>query len=255
MYQNDYSLFMNVWPWIGLGIALVILTLMFATGFLNVDKDRPRCYDLSWLAWLAGVQYLLHNVEEYGIDFTGTVLSFPTQIVNTIGTTQVSELAYLGCNIPTFWVAAPIAAVLARKHRGMALGMACFAFFNGLNHIFATVVLSGGYNPGLVTGCCLFIPVFIWICYVWIRREKRGWSLVLKDLGVAVLYHAILYAGLFGARSGILGPAAQGIVMTADAGLALLLWWRFAKSDAAGDPDMHRIRADHAYRTQEDLTE
>jgi hypothetical protein len=45
---------------------------------------RSRWYDRVWLSWLALAIYLLHNVEEYGIDVFGRMTQFPTEICSVL---------------------------------------------------------------------------------------------------------------------------------------------------------------------------
>jgi hypothetical protein len=78
-----------IFPWIGCGGAIVLLVLQFGTRLLQSEPGSSRWHDRVWLSWLAVAIYLLHNVEEYGIDVF---------------------------NIPLIWVIAPIAALLSRRH-------------------------------------------------------------------------------------------------------------------------------------------
>jgi len=61
---EPYSMFFHVWPWIGLGAAIVLLLLIFCTDFLRSDKTKSRFRDPVSLAWMGAVIYMLHNLEE-----------------------------------------------------------------------------------------------------------------------------------------------------------------------------------------------
>ena len=60
-----------LFPWIGGGAAVVLLILLFGTHVLQSEPGTSKWYDRVWLSWLALTIYLLHNVEEYGIDVFG----------------------------------------------------------------------------------------------------------------------------------------------------------------------------------------
>ena len=77
--------FMHVWPWMGLGAAIVLIVLLFGTNALRSTEGGPRWKDPTWFAWLAAVAYMIHNVEEYGIDFTGATLAFPQMMEGLMG--------------------------------------------------------------------------------------------------------------------------------------------------------------------------
>ena len=57
-----------IFPWIGRGVAIVFLFLLFGTRLLHSEPGSPRWHDRVWLSWLAVAIYLLHNVEEYDSD-------------------------------------------------------------------------------------------------------------------------------------------------------------------------------------------
>ena len=63
-----FTWFDLAFPWIGLAGALVLLALLFGSELLRGDPASSRWRDLVCLSWMAVVVYLLHNVEEYGID-------------------------------------------------------------------------------------------------------------------------------------------------------------------------------------------
>ena len=76
--------------------------------FKKKDRTKSRWKDPAWLAWLLTVSYLLHNVEEYGIDFTGTMFGFPKSFAALIGV-MPGAIFFASVNISMFWFAFPIA--------------------------------------------------------------------------------------------------------------------------------------------------
>ena len=71
-------------PWIGGAAAIVLLALLFGTHLLRSEPGLSKWKDRVWLSWLALVIYLLHNVEEYGIDLFGRLHEFPGSICATL---------------------------------------------------------------------------------------------------------------------------------------------------------------------------
>ena len=47
----NYSYFFNIWPWMGLGAAVVVLILLFCTDWLRGDTAKSRWRDPFWLGW------------------------------------------------------------------------------------------------------------------------------------------------------------------------------------------------------------
>lgn len=66
-----WSWFDSNFQWIGSAVAIVLLVLLFCTNHLRADLSRSRWHDYTWLSWMGMAAYLLHNVEEYGIDMYG----------------------------------------------------------------------------------------------------------------------------------------------------------------------------------------
>lgn len=222
--------FFGIFMWIGLGAAAVILVVLFGTGFARRDTSVSRWRDPYWLMWLGAVLYMLHNVEEYGIDLTGAHLAFVSLMSGMFGG-GISTWAFLGCNIPLVWVAGPLIAWIGwrRELPGMASGMALFELVNGVSHV-AQAALWGMYNPGLLTGVALFVPFAAWVAHVLYGKDGLRWGHFWATLGAGLLYHVILMAGVQLATHGILLGFPQFVYMTADAALLVLLVWLASRS-------------------------
>lgn len=228
----EFSLFFTVWPWIGLGASIVLLILLFTTNFLRMDLQKPRWKDPAWLAWIGAVAYMLHNAEEYGVDLTGATLSFPKVMTDLAGFKNISEFAYLSCNLSLVWVIGPLVAYLARKRPALATCMASFELINGLSHIAQAINLRL-YNPGLFISVFIFIPFGIWTLYVCLGKGHLKWSNFMGILGVGVLYHMILFLGIKLVDVGIINGFMQGMIMLLDGALTLGLWVLLGKSKKA----------------------
>lgn len=89
-----------IFPWIGGGAASVLLVLQFGTRLSQSELGSSRWHDRVWLSWLAVAIYLLHNVEEYGIDVFGRMTQFPAEICSVLKLPAPPECAipWLGEN-------------------------------------------------------------------------------------------------------------------------------------------------------------
>ena len=217
-------MFFHVWPWIGLGAAVVLLILLFCTDFLRSDKSKSRFLDPVSLAWMGAVIYMLHNLEEYGVDIYGNQQAFTILMYQLLGV-RIGEAAFLCCNLLLVWVVGPLTAVFAQKgyHR-MAAGMAIFELINGTFHIVQAINL-GSYNPGLLNSAVLCLPVGLWTLYVLYGKLKFPKMDILWLFLGALFYHVVLMAGIVGATKAGISEWTQGLIMVLDAVCLFYFWW------------------------------
>ena len=64
--MTTFDLLNVAWPWVGLGMAIVLLFVLFKTDVLR-SNEGSRWRDLVWLAWLAVPVYMIHQFEEYAL--------------------------------------------------------------------------------------------------------------------------------------------------------------------------------------------
>lgn len=223
----DPSLFMMVWPWIGLGAAAVLTILLFATDWLRADTTGSRWRDPTWFAWLAAVAYMLHNVEEYGIDFTGTSLSFPTMMSTGMGV-EPPESFFLVVNLGLVWIAGPLAAILTRRYAVLVLAMPTVELANSFLHIPGAIGLKS-IGAGFMTAILLFVPIAIWafVAFCGKDRFKRSWYFAY--LGVGIIYHLGFVATIVPLIQGIGGDALPAITMTVFTVILIGLWYWLAR--------------------------
>jgi len=124
-----------IFPWMGGGAAIVLLILLFRTRLLQSEPGSSRWHDRVWLSWLAVVIYLLHNVEEYGIDVFGRMTQFPAEICSVLKLSAPPDCPippsyFLSVNIPLIWIGAPIAALLSCRHPIVGLSFYGLIFVN-----------------------------------------------------------------------------------------------------------------------------
>jgi hypothetical protein len=188
-------------PWIGGAAAIGLLVLLFGTGLLRSEPTVSRWHDRGWLAWLGMVAYLLHNVEEYGVDLFGRSHAFPDALCS-----QLKLPAYPGCPIPAafylavnislFWVAAPIAALLSRRHPLVGLTIYSVVFTNALIHL-VPMAVGVGYTPGALTAAIVFIPLSIWVAHVNFGPGRFSYKAMALLVANGVILHAILVGSIF----------------------------------------------------------
>lgn len=221
-----YSLFFQVWPWMGLGAAIVLILIAFLTDLFRVDLNIKRLRDPCWLAWISVVCYMLHNVEEYGIDLFGVTMAFPKYMASFMGG-NISELVYLSCNIGAIWIVAPILAYLSRKYKGIAPSFAIFMLVNAIVHIRAYFIM--GYNPGLFTSIIIFLPVGLWNIHVCYGKDKISWAKCMPSFGISAFYTVVLFAVIQLGVHGMISDIAQGLILVVDNALCLYLWYVLGK--------------------------
>jgi hypothetical protein len=223
-----WSWFDAAFPWIGGAAALVILVLLFGTSLFRSQPALSRWRDPVWLSWCAAVIYLLHNVEEYGLDLRGRTLSFPNMMCSIFNfhpypNCPIPPAFFLAVNIPLFWIVGPIAALLSPRHRLMGLALYSVISINGFIHAAATFVV--GYNAGLLTALLLFIPFTIWGGRTFFGKDGLSYKVMAFVIGWGVILHAILAIGLGMFINGLIGPTALVLSQIFNAGLLLLIFW------------------------------
>lgn len=186
------------WPWLGLALATVMLVMLFGTDFLRSDRSRRRIDDLGWLAWAALPLYMLHQVEEHGIDAFGHVYAFLPGLCQTFGFAPGSPCPIptsfiTAVNVGTVWGACLIAGFASRKHPLLGLSAYAIPLVNAVLHIRQALV-SHSYNPGLLSAVLLFLPV----CFQVIRQAMTQGVLSRRGLFLLVLAGALLHGVLMG---------------------------------------------------------
>ena len=242
-----WSWFDLAFPWIGGAGALVLLVFMFGTNLLRSGPTLSRWRDPTWMSWMATVIYLLHNVEEYGIDLLGQAHSFPAALCANMRLPAYPDCPippafYLAVNIPLFWVVGPLAALLSTRHHLVGFALYSVISINGIIHIGAAVATGEPYNPGLLTAVLLFIPFTAWVGYAFFGSGRplsyRALALLIA-WGVAL--HAFLIGPVFAFVNGLIGSTALAWSQVANGALLLLIIW-LADRWASG-PFVQRVRA------------
>ena len=207
----------------------MFLLLLFGTRLLQSEPSSFRWHDRVWLSWLAVAIYLLHNVEEYGIDVFGRMTQFPAEICSVLNLPgppdcPIPAAYFLSVNIPLIWVVAPIAAFLSRRHPLLGLAFYGVIFVNLFFHIMP-LLAGAGFGSGTLTALVLFVPISAWIihaCFGTGRLTYKALALIFVN---GVIFHIILTGPLMLFINGNLGSAALVGTQLANAALFLLIPW------------------------------
>lgn len=229
----EWSWFDIAFPWIGSVAAVVLLSLLFGTDLLRSDPPSSRWHDRVWLSWLAMAVYLVHNVEEYGVDAFGRTHAFPAAMCATLKLPAyphcpIPPAFFLAVNLPLFWIGAPIAALLSRRRPLVGLTFYSVIFVNALVHI-APMIAGLGYNPGALTACVLFLPLSAWVAHTCFGAGRLSYKALALLIADGVILHVILIGSVLLFIRGVIDGAAVVWIQVANAGLLFLIPWSWEK--------------------------
>jgi hypothetical protein len=217
-------------PWIGLVAALVLLALLFGTALLRSERTSSRWRDPVWMSWMAVVAYLLHNGEEYGLDLLGRWNEFPTALCANLRLPAppdcpIPPAFFMAVNLPMFWVAGPLAALLSRRHPLVGFALYSVIPINGIVHIVGSLASGEIYNPGLLTAVLVFLPLSVWVGYACFGTDRLSYKAMALLLVWGVALHVILAGSIFMFLGGLIGPTALVGAQIINAGLLILVPW------------------------------
>ena len=224
--MNLAEQFFYAWPWMGLGMAAIMLVLLFGTDLLRSNSGK-RWLDPVWLAWCAMPAYLVHQFEEYALNMVdGSFLIIDQVFANAGSVMDLSNLplAYFPLvNIALVWIGVPLSAWICRRNPVIGLAPYGFILAHGLMHCLGT--LSGmmplSLNPGFWTGTFLFLPLVALVIYATVRVKFMSGGALAVALVSGAIAHALLGAGY--AASAVGGPAAC-LILGAFAGVSSILF-------------------------------
>ena len=133
--------FYTVWPFIGIGGAIVMVAILLMTDTFRGNTTVSRWRDPEWLAWLAVPLYWVHQFEEYSLPVLGFDYSIQEMICQKIGfppypACPIPLAFYPVVNIALMWFGAPLAAYLFSRNVLIGLSFWGLLFANGLVHTF-----------------------------------------------------------------------------------------------------------------------
>ena len=224
-----WSWFESNFQWIGGGAAVVLLILLFGTNLLRTDPAKSRWRDYTWLSWMGMAAYLLHNVEEYGIDMYGRLHGFPQDIVNIMKLppypdSPIPALYFVAVNVTAFWVAAPIASLLSRRHPLVGLSVYSIIMINIFFHVMP--LLGGvGYGAGTLTALLIFIPLSIWVIRACFGPGRMSYGALALLIAGGIVMHAILTVPMLLFLKGMIGSTPMVLAQVANPFVLMLILW------------------------------
>lgn len=228
-----WSRFDLVWPWIGLAGAAGLLVPLLATRRLQMPGAGSRWRDPVWLAWLSVAAYLVHQVEEYGVDALGRAHAFPDVFCATLGQPPfpgciVPPILFPAVNVSLVWIVGPALAVLARRRPLVGMGIFAVMAVNAVVHV-VPLIIGRGYTPGMATALLVFAPLCVWIghaCFGPGRLFSRRDLALMLALGVVA--HAVLMGSVLAFVRGLIGETALVALQFANAAVLPAVLWRWA---------------------------
>lgn len=219
------SWFESNFQWIGGAAAAILLVLLFGTNLLRADQGKSRWRDPTWLSWMGMAAYLLHNLEEYGIDMHGRLHGFPQDIANIMKLSPdcpIPTLYYVAVNVTAFWIAAPLASLLSRRHPLVGLSVYSIIIVNIFFHVMP-LLFGPGYSAGTLSAVVIFIPLSIWVARACFGPGRMNYSALALLVVGGVVFHAILTAPMILFLNGMLTITPMVMLQVANPFLLMLI--------------------------------
>lgn len=212
--------FAYLWPWLGAALAAVLLALLFGTRLFQVPGTPSRWHDTAWLAVLSIPLYMVHQVEEHGVDLYGATYAFRGALCAQLGypdpTACPIPVSFItAVNVGSVWGATVLAAVFGRRNPLVALSAYGIPLVNAIAHI-AETIRGLHYNPGVLTGTLLFLPVSLWALHAG-RLSGIGRLGLASIVAGGVLVHAVLMGSLLAYLHGLIGEGLLAAIQIANA--------------------------------------
>jgi hypothetical protein len=218
------------WPFAGLAASLATLLAML---LWPRPPDAPsRFRDPAWLLCLMLPVYMLHQFEEHGIDLLGDRYAFLGTMCRMLGYPQLqgcpADPAFIfAVNVGAVWIAGACAIIWRRSNPLVGACAWGIALVNGVVHLGGALRL-GGYNPGLLTGLLLLVPLSLWVLRTLLRSGKLQVNRVPVVIASGVLIHVVLIAALRATAQGELTPTTDLVIQTLNGLVPLALGILFA---------------------------
>ncbi|MEJ8562340.1 HXXEE domain-containing protein [Yoonia sp. GPGPB17] len=179
-------------------MAPFLLFVAFAVAKDDDPRTNPRFLSLILL-----VAYIVHQFEEHWIDAFGQTYAFHPYLNDFLsdltgsqrGTEFMSPTSIFVINTSLVWLVGALGLWRGSNHIFATLCMAAIVVVNAVSHIGASLI-AGGYNPGLVTGIVIFVPLGVAV-YVWLLRANLA---TLRQILGSILWglvaHVIMITGI-----------------------------------------------------------
>src|SRR3954466_6942260 len=212
------------------GGGLALLAVMLYTDAMRSQLTVSRWRDPVWLAWLAVPLLMIHMFEEDGVGLMGRTYDPPDAGRKNPGYPPNPDCAiplahYPLVNLGIAWVAAPLAALLARRNLVIGLSWYGLLIFNGTLHVVSTIVGGLAAGGGVLTGGLFFIPAFFWMIYAVMKSGAMSGKALAVSVSAGVIAHILLAAVYAGQKFGVYGATGVLVVDVMVLVTPLLVGW------------------------------
>ena len=185
--------------WMKVGTFMAPFLVLVAASF----SDKSRRLDARGVSLALLVAYIIHQFEEHWVDIYGRTYAFKPNLneflSGLLGHSDVQEFmsdtSVFVINTSLVWLVGALAIWRGSQHVFAALCMASIVVLNAISHIGAALI-AGSYNPGLLTGVVLFLPVGIG-AYVWLGRiSKPPLMIIAASLAWGLIAHVLMISGV-----------------------------------------------------------
>jgi hypothetical protein len=177
---------------------------------------------------------MIHMFEEYAFDIFGRTYDLPDAVCKNLGyplnpDCPIPPAHYPLVNLGIAWVAAPLAALLARRNLVIGLSWYGLLIFNGMLHVGATIATGAAGAGGVVTGGLFFIPAFIWMVYAVMKSRAMSGKALAVSVSGGIIAHILLAAVYAGQKFGVYGATGVLVMDVIVIMTPLLIGWAASK--------------------------
>lgn len=186
--------------WMKLGTFMAPFLLFVA---FNFARNHDLRTDPRFLSLILLVAYIVHQFEEHWIDVFGRTYAFYPYLNDFLSgltgserTTEfMSPTSIFVINTSLVWLVGALGIWRGSNHVFAALCMTAIVVVNAVSHVGAGFI-SGSYNPGLVTGILVFLPLGVAV-YVWLLRANlASTGQILASILWGLVAHVVMIAGI-----------------------------------------------------------
>ncbi len=190
---------LHLWPYVGLLLATGIVAFL---AFERRTVTTPRWSDPGTVLGLLLPVYAVHQFEEHGVDVFGRRYAFLADFCDSMGYGPGASVAcpadatfLFAVNAVGVWTAGALALALRRRRPLVAACAWGIAPVNALTHIVGAVRF-GRYNPGVVSGVVLFLPMTVYLLHTLRGAGSPLRQTLPRIVGLGVLVHAVLLVSM-----------------------------------------------------------
>ena len=185
--------------WMKVGTFMAPFLLLVGLSLSNETTQN----DARAVSLLLLIVYIVHQFEEHRIDLYGRSYAFKPNLNEFLSdilgrpTVQefMSDTSVFVINTSLVWLVGALAIWRGSQHVFAALCMASIVVVNAISHLGAALI-AGSYNPGLLTGVVLFLPIGIGAYVLLGHTAKPSRRIILASLAWGLIAHVLMISGV-----------------------------------------------------------